>query len=281
MKLAFHGSTSMKSELVTDVEVSARAGYKALEVWASKVDVYLASHCLADLAKVFVDNKVEPTAMNSLEFIGFRGHEYPKIKARCQQLCEIAQAIGCQTLVVVPGPTPMGQDSPAIGWDKVVHEYVKVLRDLGDIAQPYGVKLAFEFLGFGWCSVRTPRGARQIVEKADHQSVGMNFDCCHFYGGGGELDEINELDPSLLLTFHMNDMEDLPKEAMTDGHRLIPGLGVIQLGQICQRLKNIGYDGVCAIELFRPEYWQWDPYDLALKARQATIEVLSPYFDVE
>lgn len=281
MKLAFHGATSMKADLVRDVEVSAGAGYKALEVWASKMDDYLASHSLGELAKVFEDNKVEPTAINSIEFIAFRGQEYAKIKSRCQQLCEIAQGIGCGTLVVVPSPTPSGQESPAMGWDEIVDEYVKVLRDMGDVAGAYDVKLAFEFIGFGWCSVRTPRGAREIVEKTDHENVGMNLDCCHFYGGGGELDEISELDSSKVLTFHINDMEDVAKEAMTDGHRLIPGSGVIGLGEICKRLRDIGYDGVCAIELFRPEYWQWDPYDLAVKARKASMEILAPYFDVE
>lgn len=63
MKLAFHGATTMKADLVTDVEVSARAGYKDLEVWAAKMDDYLTGHSLSELAKAFTDNKVEPTAM--------------------------------------------------------------------------------------------------------------------------------------------------------------------------------------------------------------------------
>ncbi len=46
-------------------------------------------------------------------------------------------------------------------------------------------------------------------------------------------------------------------------------------------LKRIGYDGPCSIELFRPEYWNWDPQELAIKAREAALKVLSPHFQIE
>ncbi|MBF6595698.1 MAG: hypothetical protein IVW51_14825 [Thermaceae bacterium] len=60
----------------------------------------------------------------------------------------------------------------------------------------------------------------------------------------------------------------------------LPGKGVAETGEICSRLKAIGFDGACSIELFRPEYWEWNPLDLAKIARNAALEVLSPYFEV-
>jgi 2-keto-myo-inositol isomerase len=56
---------------------------------------------------------------------------------------------------------------------------------------------------------------------------------------------------------------------------------VVPLDEICAQLQRIGYDGSCAIELFRPEYWTWDPRELAAQARQAALRVLSPYFEIE
>lgn len=279
MKLAYHGATSMKSDLVTDITVSDRAGYGALELWGAKVDRYLLNHTPADLAALLARHKVQPTAMNSIEFIGFRGAEFKAIKERCQTLSTLCEQIGCHVLVVVPSPTPQ----PPAGeqffpWDKVVQEYVSVLRELSDIARPHGVNLAFEFLGFSWCSVRTPRGANEIIRTAARSNVGVNFDACHFYGGGGQVSEIDLLDPAQICTFHLNDMEAIPKEAITDSHRLLPGEGVIPLGDICAHLKGIGYNGFCSVELFRPEYWAWDPLELAVKARQASLKVLEPYF---
>ena len=109
-----------------------------------------------------------------------------------------------------------------------------------------------------------------------HIAVGDGF----LDQGLGQLDEITMLDPKRIYAFHLNDLEDVPKEAITDSIRLLPGLGVIPLDDICARLKGIGFDGHCSIELFRPEYWDWDPYELAEAAYNAAIKVLAPHFDV-
>jgi 2-keto-myo-inositol isomerase len=285
MKLAYHGATSMRSDLVTDIQASARAGFTGLELWATKLDAYLQQHSLAELTSLFKGQRVAPSSINSIEFIAFRGPGYAHIRNRCRELCMVAEAIGCDTLVVVPSPTPRSTPEAefclALPWDDVVREYVTVLRDLGDIARPHGVRLAFEFIGFGWCTVRTPRAALEIVEKAAHPNVGMNFDACHFYGGGGLMSEIDALDPARILTFHLNDLEDVPKEALTDGHRLLPGLGILPLTEMASRLQRIGYDGLCSVELFRPEYWEWDPYRLAKAAYESAVSVLSPHFRIE
>jgi 2-keto-myo-inositol isomerase len=129
--------------------------------------------------------------------------------------------------------------------------------------------------------VRTPRAAFEIIQKVDRVNVGMTLDAAHLYGGGGLLSEIDQLDPKRIFSFHLDDLEDTPKEAISDGTRLLPGEGIVPLDEICARLKNIGYNGSCAIELFRPEYWEWDPQELAIKARDAAIKVLSPHFQIE
>jgi len=277
MKLAFHGATTMTSNLETDVAVTAHAGFKALEVWAAKMDRYLAAHSQADLNALFIDHGVEPLTLNSIEFIAFRGSEYAQVQARLHELGRIAQAINCRTVVVVPSPLP----DRNISWEDVVTEYVKVLRDLSNIARFYKINLSFEFLGFGWCSVRTPRAAFEIIQKADCDNIGLTVDAAHFYGGGGLMSELDQLDPRRIFAFHLDDLEDTPKECISDATRLLPGLGVIPLDEICKRLKYIGYDGPCSIELFRPEYWDWDPQVLAIKAREAALKVLSPHFQIE
>jgi 2-keto-myo-inositol isomerase len=277
MKLAFHGATTMTSDLETDIAITAHTGFKALEVWATKMDRYLSVHSLANLNALFVSHGVKPLAFNSIEFIAFRGSEYAQVQARLHELGKIAQAIGCPTVVVVPSPTPE-RNMP---WADTLAEYVKVLRDLSDIARLYNINLSFEFLGFGWCSVRTPRAAFEIIQKVERDNIGLTIDAAHFYGGGGLMSELDQLDPKRIFAFHLDDLEDTPKEAITDGTRLLPGLGVVPLDEICARLKRIGYNGPCSIELFRPEYWDWNPQELAIKAREAALRILSPHFQIE
>src|SRR5574340_71049 len=250
MRLAFHGATTMTSDLETDVRVSAGAGFKGLEVWASKLDRYLEKHSQQELKALFTSREVKPLAINSIEFIAFRGAEYASIQARLHELAGIAQAIECPTVVVVPSPLP-GRDMP---WSNVVDEYVSVLCDLSGIAAAYGIRLSFEFLGFGWCSVRTLRGAAEIVEKCDRANVGLTIDAAHFYAGGSRMDEIDRIDAQRIFAFHLDDLEDTPLEAISDATRLLPGMGIVPLEEICARLKRIGYDGTCAVELRSEEH---------------------------
>jgi 2-keto-myo-inositol isomerase len=277
MILGFHGATTMTSDLATDIAVSAQAGFKGLEIWATKADPYLTADRLDALRSLFEGQGVVPLAVNSVEFIAFRGVEYCEVQARLHQLGKIAQAIGCPTVVVVPSPLP----SRTLSWEDVRAEYVSVLRDLSNIAYQYDVRLSFEFLGFGWCSVRTPRAAFEIIQECRRENLGLTIDAAHFYGGGASMSELAQLDPARIFSFHLDDLEDVPREAIRDDKRLLPGLGILPLDAICAQLKRIGYNGSCAVELFRPEYWQWDPRELARKARRAALAVLSPHFDVE
>ncbi len=277
MKLYFHGATTMTSSLETDVEASKLAGFTGLEVWASKLDHYLSVHSMAELSALFSRNGIFPMVLNSIEFIGFRGNDYHQIQSRCQELSIIARAIGCPAIAVVPSPIP----DHKITWNEIVMEYVKVLRDMGKMAAGYGINLAFEPLGFGWCTVRTPRGAWEIIQKTGMENVGMILDAAHFHAGGGLLSELDELDTSRIFGFHIDDLEDCPKEAITDATRVMPGDGVVPLAAICEKLSRIGYDGHCSVELFRPEYWELDPAQVAIEAREKALKVLSPYFSME
>jgi 2-keto-myo-inositol isomerase len=277
MKLAFHSATTMTSDLETDIAITAHAGFKALEIWAAKIDRYLVTHNLDNLKYLLDEHGVMPLALNSIEFIAFRGSEFVQIEGRLHELGNIAQSIGCPTVVVVPSPLP----DRNMSWADVMSEYVNVLRNLSDIARQYGIKLSFEFLGFGWCSVRTPRAALEIIQNVNRENVGLTIDTAHFYGGGGLMSELNQLDPKRIFAFHLDDLEDTPKEAITDSTRLLPGLGVVPLEDICGRLERIGYSGPCSIELFRPEYWNWEPQELANKTYEAAFKILSPYFQIE
>ena len=276
MQLAINGATTMKATLPDDIAAAGVAGFGALEVWAAKLDTYLETHSLGELKSMFDGSGVQQASINSIEFITFRPpEEYESIVSRCAALCEFCQAIGCDKIIVVPSPTPEGSN-----WSAIRDESVRVLRDLANVASPYGVQLAFEFLGFSWCSVRTLAQCWDIVEETDRDNVGLVIDTCHFFAGNSDLDTIDQVEPDKILIFHINDVEDRPRETIEDAHRLLPGEGVIPLDDILLRLRRIGFDGLCSIELFRPEYWERDPAELAAAARAAALSVVGKHFRV-
>ncbi|MCS7259875.1 MAG: sugar phosphate isomerase/epimerase [Anaerolineae bacterium] len=278
MLLAINGATTMKASLPQDIAAASSAGFKALEIWAAKLDTYLASppNSVETLRALLDQAGVQPVSFNSIEFITFRPpNEYEQIQARCRQLCEIGQALNCRKIVVVPSPKPEG-----VGWEEIKRESVRVLRELAQLAASYEMQLAFEFLGFSWCSVRTLSECWEIVREVDRANVGLVLDTCHFYAGGSDLDSIATVDAAKIFIFHINDVEARPKETIEDAHRLLPGEGVIPLNEILTRLRHIHYDGLCSIELFRPEYWERDPAELAAAARTATLQVVGRFFQV-
>ena len=279
MLLGINGATTMKASLPQDIAAAGSAGFKGLEIWAAKMDAYLAEegHSPETLDGLFKEAGVRPVSINSIEFITFRPPEdYSAIRQRCQALCELASFLGAEKIVVVPSPTPEGAT-----WDEIRAESVRVLRDLSEVAAPYGTRLAFEFLGFGWCSVRTLEQCWEIVRETDRDNVGLVLDTCHFFAGGSSVAAIAAVDPAKISILHINDVEERPKETIEDAHRLLPGEGVIPLDDILAALRAIGFDGLCSIELFRPAYWERHPVELAAAARAATLQAAGRYFHIE
>ena len=80
IKLGFHGATSMRADIPTDLAASAQAGFKMLELWAAKVNRFLADHSLAELQALFQKHHVAPMTFNSIEFIAFRSDDFGTIK---------------------------------------------------------------------------------------------------------------------------------------------------------------------------------------------------------
>ena len=270
MKIALNGATTMHADLETDIKAANAANFELLEIWAAKLREFLKSNTVADLKKLLDENNLKPYSINSIEHITFRNDEdYAKIKDECEELSRIAGEINCPNVVVVPGKLPENASE-----DEIVEESVKVLNELADIAEKYNISLAFEFLGQTDCSVQTLDLCKKIVEKVDRENVGLVIDTFHFYAGNSSFEAIDSLDPEKLFIFHINDAEDLPKENLTDAHRLYPGEGILPIKKIKEHFDKIGYDKMVSIEIFRPEYWNEDPFEVARKAKAATEKVL-------
>jgi 2-keto-myo-inositol isomerase len=270
MRLSLNGATTMKADLATDVTVAGQAGFDLIEIWAAKLHDYLKHHPPAELNRWMDQHGVRAYSINSIEHITFRSPErHDALLAECQHLCQLAQHIGCPYIVVVPSPRP-----PAVEQAHVIAESVRVLRELSDIAEWHQVNLAFEFLGFSDCSVRTVAECDEIVRQVNRPNVGLVVDTFHFYVGGSSLDDLARISPERLFIFHINDAEDRPREELQDQHRLLPGEGILPLKAIWRRLQKIGYDRVISVELFRPEYWERNPAELAVQAREAVKCVL-------
>jgi len=272
MKLALNGATTMRADLLTDIKAAQAAGFDYLEIWASKLRDFLRHDSASELSEVFIAHNIQPLSINSIEHITFRDAQaYESIKQQCSELSSIAARIDCPFIVVVPGRIPRAGTTRT----EVIDESVRVLNELCDIAADHGVALAFEFLGQADCSVQTLDFAHEIVRTVNRNNLGLVIDSFHFYAGESTVQMIEALNSDLLYVFHINDAEDRTRKELNDSHRLLPGLGILPLRTMISAFERIGYDRVASVEIFRPEYWERDPFELATQAKRATEQILS------
>ena len=261
----------MTANLETDVRSAGAAGFDLVELRSNKLYDYLGSHTVSDLNALLAEAGVGVLSINTLEHITWRSDEdYAAIKDECAKLSEISAAIGCPYVLAVPGALRQGPRTE----QEIIDESVRVLTELADIAEPHGIKIGFEFLGEAGNSVQTLDLGSRIVDLVGRGSVGNVMDTYHFYAGGSTFESIDRLDPKKLFILHVNDAEDLPTEQLNDSKRLYPGLGILPLLEMKQRLDAIGYDGPVSVEIFRPEYWEEDPFKVAATAKATTEKAL-------
>ena len=271
MKIAINGATTMTADLETDIRSAGAAGYDLVELRSNKLYDYLETHSTDDLRALLAEAGVGALSINTLEHITWRSNDdYAAIKEECAKLSEISAAIDCPYVLAVPGALRQGPKTE----QETIDESVRVLNEIADIAEPHGIKIGFEFLGEAGNSVQTLDLGSKIVDLVGRESVGNVMDTYHFFAGGSSFEAIDRLDPKKLFILHINDAEDLPKEQLNDSKRLYPGLGILPIKEIKQRLDNIGYDGPVSVEIFRPEYWEQDPFKVAATAKAATEQVL-------
>ena len=268
MRLGFNGATTQTADLATDIRVAGQAGYDVIELRDGKLDQFLAHGSLDDVRRMLYETGVAAWTINAIDRVGVDGTVgTARAVARCRELSRYAQAIECPWVLVVPGPTEGRTDA------QVTSDTAATLRKMADTAAEFGIGVAFEFMGFPWAAVRDVAGAWAVVQEANRPNLGIIVDTAHFYAGGSTLESIKDVDPARLVVLHINDVEDVAKPDITDGHRLYPGEGVIPLQDILSAVRATGWDGVLSVELFREEYWHQDPLAVAREAKAKTVAV--------
>lgn len=279
MQLCFNQATTLEnSNLVKDLELCDKHGYDFIEIRTmDKLPEYLKDRSIDELADFFTTHHIKPLAFNALVFFNNRDEAgYQEIIKEFKEMMEAGKKLGVQYVVAVPLVT-----EEKILKSDIRKSCVEVLTELSDIAEPYGMKIAVEFVGHPQCTVNTFGQAYDIVEAVNRDNVGLVLDCFHFHAMGSKIEDLKNADGSKIFILHMDDTEDFPIGLLTDEDRLWPGLGAIDLDGILSTLKEIGYSNVASVELFRPEYYQLDAEEAIKTAKETTVKVVSKYFEFE
>lgn len=141
------------------------------------------------------------------------------------------------------------------------------LRAMGELADVYGVRLAFEALAWGRF-VDDYRRAWRIVELADHPSVGVCLDSFHILSRGHDPRAIEDIPGEKVFFLQLADAPALSMDVLSWSrhHRLFPGEGSFDLAGFLAHVVRTGYDGPLSLEVFNDTFRQTDPDRTARQA---------------
>lgn len=144
------------------------------------------------------------------------------------------------------------------------------LRRLGDLAEGYGIRIAFEALAWGRY-VDDYRRAWRIVELADHPAVGICLDSFHMLSRGHDPAGIAAIPGERIFFVQFADAPLLSMDVLSWSrhHRLFPGEGGFDLADFTARVVAAGYTGPWSLEVFNDTFRQTDPRRTALHARRS------------
>ncbi|MDR0357084.1 MAG: sugar phosphate isomerase/epimerase [Clostridiales Family XIII bacterium] len=290
MKLSFNEATTREcSNLETDLELCEKAGFDFIEIRFDMLREYLKKHTVRELKEFFDTHRIKPHAFNAVYvFDSFLAEGREKDDAREKQTmddfmlgCEVGQEIGSQYLVVVPDLFREAPNArPYINTRENINiDTVRILEALSDIAADYGMNLGLEPVGSLGCSVKTIEHAWEIVRMTNRENVGLTADCfnLYLYAKHNDFSDMKPVDLDKIFIVHVNNADDKPIGVLSNADRRFCDSGVIDLENYIGTLRDMGYDGMISVEVFRPEYWAQPAEKVISEAYRTTRDAVARY----
>jgi 2-keto-myo-inositol isomerase len=244
--------------LADQIEVTAKAGYQAIEPWVSSINEHGGGRtALAELRNRIVDHGLTvESAIAFPEWIVEDPGRRAKGLEQVRRDMETVAQIGGRRIAMPPAGV---QHENGITLSRISERYRAVL-ELGDQA---GVVPELEFWGMSPCLSRLSQAAYAVLE-ASHSKACVLADVFHLYKGGSGFDGLRLLSGEAIQVIHLNDYPAKPpRVSISDRDRVYPGDGVAPLNQILSDLQRVAPGVVLSLELFNPVYWKGDPLETA------------------
>jgi sugar phosphate isomerase/epimerase len=204
------------------------------------------------------------------DFEGLSGHLHAYKVDIAKQMLRMCEAVGSRVLLACSSTSAHAtQDLDAIAKD---------LRKLAMLAQPLGIRIAYEGLSWGR-TINEYTTAWDVVCRADSPNLGVCLDSFHILAARTPLDALDDIDADRIFLVQLSDFlwqetktfEERMATART--YRVFPGEGVHeeQLTGMLLALERIGYRGDYSFEVFNDDYQQMPPAFVAERARRSAV----------
>lgn len=255
--LTLNASTIRPTPVREKIRAAAEAGWDGIELWIDDLEQHERSGgSLKDMARSIRDQGLfVPNIIGLWNCMPAEPEAWEPSVEKTRERMRMSADVGSACVAAIPIPDRADFD---LKWG--ADRYRELLR-IG--REDYGIRVAFEFVGF-FRGVHRLGQASAVALDADDPTACLVMDNFHLYRGGSGFNGIRHLDGDFIGIFHWNDVPDgMEREALGDKDRVYPGDGVLPLAQILRDLKAIGYTGALSLEIFEEAYWGQDPGDVA------------------
>jgi 2-keto-myo-inositol isomerase len=251
---------AQKLPLTELVDITAAAGYGAIEPWIAEIEAFAENAPLSDMKKRIADKGLQVTS--AIGFAEWIVDDPARRRAGMERMAKDMDSVAAIGGSCIAAP-PWGAHETAGPALPVIAERYAALLELG---RQHGVTPLIELWGFSKTLNRLGEVAYVATECGDADAR-LLLDVYHLYKGGSPASGLSVLNGKSIPVFHVNDYPaNIPPAKIIDADRVHVGDGIAPLNQIFRTLKAIGFSGWLSVELFNKDYWAQDPLSVAKTA---------------
>ncbi len=267
MILTLHGLSTLHSNALTDIRRAQETGFEGYEILDTKLLRFLdQGYPASDLRDALNRYQIKPVCINALKDIErVKPEEQQKLLQEAKRLCAAAEAIGFPTIQLVPFCGLQGHP-----WEEVLELTAGNIARIADIGREHGIR--FQIEPIAWSPVHSLSQAREVMQAAGRENVGLVIDFWHLWSAGEtQPSEVGQLDRRKVYGIHFCDGKkpadpDQPWDELAL-RSYLPGEGDIPIADWVAAVKATGYDGSWSAELLSPRHWEWDLVEIARQTR--------------
>ncbi|MER6122472.1 TIM barrel protein [Streptomyces sp. NPDC001795] len=256
-------TVSLSGSLTEKLTAAARAGFDGVEIFENDLlagplsPEEVRARC-ADLGLTI--DLYQP--MRDIEAVPPEAFERSLRRARHK--FQLMNRLGADTVLVCSSVSPLAEDDDALAaWH---------LRKLADLAQDFGIRVAYEALAWGR-HVSTYDHAWRIVQAADHPALGTCLDSFHILARGSDPKGIEDIPGEKIFFLQLADAPLMAMDVLqwSRHYRCFPGQGGFDVAGLLGHVMRAGYTGPLSLEVFNDVFRQAEAGPTAVDARRSLL----------
>lgn len=256
MKFALHGMLTMHSNIATDIDCAAKAGYDGVELHTDKLWRYIeAGRSVNELRN---DLKSRSLAVSAIDIIGgvecSRKDDIEALLEKSETLINVAAEIGAHTIQLNAFSALDG-----ISKKEQISIIAANIRKIAELGKKQGIR--FQYEGAAWTPISSLEDCLWLIEETACDNFGLVIDFWHFWASEKtDPDQIAKLDPNIIYNVHCSGgYRAAAGQNLVDERVLrdcFPCEGDLPVKNWVEAVKACGYDGWVSGELLGYKCWE-------------------------